>query len=191
MQRISLCNFLEFDSVVKKSEFESEDDAVVTAAVLANRIAASTRTVGNLAAKGIAVRGPNGRGFYLWASIRNYFQELRSASAGRASVADVRKRVLAAQAQKIERENDVARGEFWPADETLNLMHAQHQRLRSLMLAVPARASQRLPHLTNHDVHEIEQEVIAALFEAVATEKILLDPERVARESAAGADEGN
>ena len=177
--------------MVKKSEFESEDDPVVTGAVLAHRIGASTRTVGNLAAKGIAVRGPNGRGFHLWASIRNYFQDLRTASAGRASVSDIRKRVLTAQAQKLEHENAVARDEFWPADETLNLMHAQHQRLRSLMLAVPARASQRLPHLSNHDVHEIEQEVIAALFEVVATEKILLDQERVARESAEPKQEEN
>jgi phage terminase Nu1 subunit (DNA packaging protein) len=59
------------------------------------------------------------------------------------------------------------------------------------MLAVPARASQRLPHLSNHDVHEIEQEVIAALFEVVATEKILLDQERVARESAEPKQEEN
>lgn len=175
-------------SVVTKSEprtsrrrdnlgFKSDDDPVVTGAVLANRIGASTRTVGNLAAKGVAVRGPNGRGFYLWASIGNAFKELRSAAAGRASVSDVRKRVLNAQAQKLEHDLEVAQGKYWLKIEAMAVFSASFQRMRGHMVAVHDRIRTRLPHLTNHDIFEIEQEIIAAIVDSAEAEKAVLDRE--------------
>ena len=38
--------------------------------------------------------------------------------------------------------------------------------VRARMLAVPSRAAQRLPHMTSHDVGEIDREIRDALSEA-------------------------
>jgi phage terminase Nu1 subunit (DNA packaging protein) len=157
---------------------------------LANRIGASTRTVGNLAARGVAVRGPNGRGFYLWASVRNAFKELRGAAAGRASVSDERRRVLTAQAIKLEFENNIANGKYTDTAATGRWFADILSRIRGHMLAIPDRTIRRLPHLTNHDRHEIDQEIRAALVDAYESEKALATPERAA-EALARRDDDN
>jgi phage terminase Nu1 subunit (DNA packaging protein) len=180
---------LEFDSVVKKSEVESEDDPVVTAATLASRVGASTRTVGNLATRGIAVRGPGGRGFRLWASIRNYFQELRSASASRTTISDDRKLLLRAQTAKIEFENSIANGTHANTSVMLSRFAESLQRLRGSMLAIPDRIASHLGHLTRRDIAEIDAEIRAAIVDSVEAEKATLDREDKAERD--GKDETN
>ena len=46
--------------------------------------------------------------------------------------------------------------------------------VRAGMLAVPSRAQQQLPHLTPHDVAQIDSEIRAALIELAGTRNDIL-----------------
>jgi phage terminase Nu1 subunit (DNA packaging protein) len=61
--------------------------------------------------------------------------------------------------------NAAARGELLDADAVEADWHNTLRQVRAGMLAVPSRAGARLPHLTTHDVAEIDAEVRAVLAE--------------------------
>jgi phage terminase Nu1 subunit (DNA packaging protein) len=76
-----------------------------------------------------------------------------------------RGRLAAAQADVAEIRAAKMRGELVEAAEVEAELSAVLRAVRAGLLAVPSRVSQRLPHLSAHDVAEIEAEVRAALTE--------------------------
>lgn len=76
-----------------------------------------------------------------------------------------RGRLAAAQANLAEIKAAKLRGALVDAAEVEAEWSGVLRTARAGMLAVPSRVSQRLPHLTPHDVAEIDAEVRAALTE--------------------------
>ena len=76
-----------------------------------------------------------------------------------------RGRLAAAQADIAETKAAKLRGSLVEAAEVEATWGGVLRTIRSGMLAVPSRVSQRLPHLTAHDVAQIDIEVRAVLTE--------------------------
>ena len=148
----------------------------IAAATLADMFGVTIRTITDLAKRGIIVRA--GRGYALRASVRGYCDHLRKLATGRggdqaiASATAERARLAREQADHVAIKNAVARREFVPAAEVEAEWSGILRTVRAGMLVVPSRAAQRLPHLTAHDVSEIDQEVRAALTEIGGEENV-------------------
>jgi phage terminase Nu1 subunit (DNA packaging protein) len=82
-----------------------------------------------------------------------------------AKVTKERGRLAAAQADIAETKAAKLRGSLVDAAEVEAEWGGVLRTVRASMLAVPSRVSQRLPHLTVHDVAEIDAEVREALTE--------------------------
>jgi len=108
-----------------------------------------------------------GRGRYkLKASIAAYTAHLRAAATGRGSpTAIARTRLIEAQASAAETKAATLRGELLPAADVAARWSAILRRVRDGVLASPSRVAGRLPHLTRHDVAEIDDELRIVLTE--------------------------
>jgi phage terminase Nu1 subunit (DNA packaging protein) len=82
-----------------------------------------------------------------------------------AEVSRQRARLAKAQADIAEQKAARQRGSLLDAAEVENEWSGVLRTVRAGMLAVPSRVAQRLPHLTPHDIAEIDREVRAALSE--------------------------
>jgi phage terminase Nu1 subunit (DNA packaging protein) len=108
-----------------------------------------------------------GRGLYaLKASVRKYSDTMRATLTGKRGGEDMamtsaaeRARLAKAQADKVELANARARGEFLEAAVVEAEWSGVLRTLRAGMLAVPRGTAQRLPHLSAHDLAEIEREI--------------------------------
>ena len=160
---------------------KTNNDPVLSASMLASRWGVTSRTVTDLARRGIAIAAPAG-GYYERESTRKYIESLRKTAAGRTGISDERLRLVKAQARKIERENEVAADKYFLKTEALHHFTSSLVRLRNYMMAVPDRVAQRLGHLTRKDVDEIKKEVCAALYDDAREELIFIDctPEEAA-----------
>jgi terminase small subunit / prophage DNA-packing protein len=148
---------------------KQEDTA--TRGEMASLLGVSERQINALARIGVVVQ--RGRGRYAKEeSVRGYADHLRRAASKHGDPATLesfratRQRLAAAQAEKVEIENAVRRGELLDA-------HGVHAKWSNIlrgvlarMLAVPGRCATRLPHLTPRDVSEIDAEIRVALNEA-------------------------
>jgi len=139
-----------------------------SATELARLFSATVQTITKLAREGIVVR--KGRGKYdREKSITNYICHLRDTAAGRGgasaveSLSDERARLAKEQADHAALKNAQMRKELLPASEVEATWSGFVTDARALLLAVPTRVQQRLPHLTSHDVAEIEAEQREAL----------------------------
>jgi terminase small subunit / prophage DNA-packing protein len=128
------------------------------------------KTVRELAKAGIVVKA--GRGLYkLEESVRRYCEHVRrtaSQRGGEASLAAMREeriRIAREQADALALKNKAARGEMLDAAEVEAGLASEYRSVRAGMLAVPSRCAGRLPHLTPHDIAEIDAEVRAVLTE--------------------------
>ena len=81
-----------------------------------------------------------------------------------------RGRLAAAQADLAEIKGARLRGEMVLAADVASEWSAILRTVRAGMLAVPSRCAARLPHLSKHDVAEIDAEIRAALVEIGGTE---------------------
>jgi terminase small subunit / prophage DNA-packing protein len=141
-----------------------------TAAVLADLLGVSPRSITDLAKRGIVVRADGG-GFDQRKSVRGYCDHLRKLATGRGGDAAIatatveRARLAKAQADAVELKNAAVRATMLDAGEVEATWSGILRQVRAGMLAVPSRAAQRLPHLTPHDVAEIDHEVRAVLIE--------------------------
>jgi phage terminase Nu1 subunit (DNA packaging protein) len=145
--------------------------ASVTGPELADLLGVSGKTVRELAGRGIVVRARRGA-YELRASVRGYAEHLRSIATGKAGgeavaagAAAARKRLAEAQADKVEIANAHARGALVDAEAVQREWSEVLRMVRAGMLAVPSRCGARLPHLSAHDVGEIDVEVRAVLTE--------------------------
>lgn len=137
----------------------------VTVAELADLLGLSTRTVKDLAARGVLPRTARGR-YDLKASVQNYTRSLRDSAAlrgGDDATTAARRREAEARAEKVELQNARTRREFVPAAEVERRWSEILRDVRARMLAVPARVRARLGHLTSTDGVAIEEEVRDAL----------------------------
>ena len=146
-------------------------DDTVTASVLARFLGVSTRRVRELADCGLVVRASQAGRYRLEESVRRVVEDMRRTIAKRggaavaASAARERGRLAAAKAEGEELKIARLRGALLDAGAVEREWTAILTGVRARLLAVPSRAAQRLPHLSLHDIGEIDHEIRAALDE--------------------------
>ncbi len=109
-----------------------------------------------------------------------YIRHLRENAAGRAAAYGTldltaeRARLARAQAEKCERENAVAEGEFLPRGEIHTAMTATFMRVRSKLLAMPSKLAPYLVGIETPDTAQaiVKTEIYLALDELAATKII-------------------
>lgn len=139
----------------------------LTADQLASLFGVSARTIRELAQRGVIPRAARNR-YPLVTSIRGYTGHLRDAAAARgqdASLTAERARQAREQADNLALRNAALRRDLVPAVEVEARLTGVFRKVRAGMLAVSARAAQRLPHLSTADVATIDREVRAVLTE--------------------------
>jgi len=135
----------------------------VTTAVLARYFGCTARAIGDLVRRKVIER--TGDSFNLEDCTRRAMTHYRNLAQGRGGEVDVgkaahqRARLARAQATLVETKTRKLSGELVPAAE----VEAEWRGVRAAMLAVPTRVQAGLPHLTTHDVVEIDAEVREAL----------------------------
>ena len=140
-----------------------------TAAELADLIGVSPRSITDLAKRGIVVRAK--RGFDEHKSVRGYCDHLRKLAAGRGGESAIagataeRARLIREQADAAALKNALARAEMLPAADVASRWSAILRRVRDGVLAASSRVAGRLPHLTRHDVSELDAELRIVLTE--------------------------
>jgi phage terminase Nu1 subunit (DNA packaging protein) len=142
----------------------------VSGPVLARWFGVTDKTVRELAKTGIVVRSK--RGLYrLEESVRRYCEHVRRTAAQRGGEASLeamraeRVRLAKEQADALALKNAASRGKLLDADAVEREWSSVLRTVRAGMLAVPSRAGARLPHLTAHDIAEVDAEVHVALTE--------------------------
>ena len=134
---------------------ESVSMAVMTAA-----FEVSSRRVAQLADEGVVVRTARGR-FDLIASTANYCRRLREVASGRGQDAPdltaERTRLAKEQADGKAIENELRRGHLIDAEAAGRRWDDEIVKLRSRLLAVPGDVALALPHLTKHDLAEVDR----------------------------------
>ncbi len=144
-------------------------DNAVTSGELARLLGVTTRTVTDLARRGIVVR--EGSRYAVAESVKRYCAHLRDIATGRGGEAAVgsataqRARLAKAQADLAEAKIAVIRRELLPAAEVEAEWAGILRTVRAGLLALPSRVAARLGHLTSQDVAEIDAEVRAVLTE--------------------------
>ena len=139
------------------------EDETVKAAELAKRWGVSNRQIGVLTEKGILARGPGG--ILAWESTRRYLAHLREFASGRTTISDERKRVLTEQADKLALANAATRNESVKLADVILVWSNTFREVSAKLLAITSRVASRLPHLTQHDLHEIDAEIRIVLTE--------------------------
>ena len=141
----------------------------IQAAALAELLGVTTRTITDLAKRGIIVR--EGTGYGLAASVQGYCKHLRDLATGRGGEAAIatataaRARLASEQADAVALKNARLPGALLDAGAVEAEWSGILRTVRAGMLTVPSRCAQRLPGLTAHDVSEIDREVRAVLTE--------------------------
>jgi phage terminase Nu1 subunit (DNA packaging protein) len=140
------------------------NDQTINAAGLAVLFGVSDRVIREHTASGMLVK--TGESYALIPNVPTYCAHLRKLAmmrgGGEAAIATAtveRGRLAKAQADHVETKNAKARGDLVAATDVEAEWTGIMRTVRAGMLAVPSRVSQRLPHLTAHDVSEIDREV--------------------------------
>ena len=146
-----------------------ENDTEITAADLAEILGVSKRAISDYVERGIIVKTGRNR-FDLRKSVQLYCEHLRGIAAGRGgdnvdTLATERARLAREQADQAALRNAAMRKELVPIAEVRNEWVSIARRVRNVMMAVPSRCRQMLPHLTTFDVDLIDEEIRTALTE--------------------------
>lgn len=140
--------------------------AGVSAADLAEWLGVSKRAISDFVERGIVVKTEWNR-FDLKRSVSLYCEHIRMAAAGRGGDADdltaERTRLAREQADQTAMKNAAMRGEYLSKTEVRHEWTSITRRLRNVIMAVPSRCRQMLPHLTTYDVDLIDHEIRSAL----------------------------
>lgn len=135
---------------------------------LAQLLGVSASQVRYLAKEGVAVRVKPSH-YATRPTVANYVARLseRAKKAGNpkgnAPLDAEKLRAARATADKIELANAKARGDLVPAPEVERAWANVLRDVRSALLAISSRIGSTLPHLTAHDVAQIDSEIKAAL----------------------------
>jgi phage terminase Nu1 subunit (DNA packaging protein) len=143
------------------SQAIAADCDVITTDALADLLGLSDRHVQTLTRQGVLKLVRKGR-YHRRDSVRAYCADMRKKAAGRGSASSeytaAKTRAAAAQAEKLETANAVARRELIPADAVEREWAAILRDVRAAVLALPSRVQQRLGHLTTHDLTTMDRE---------------------------------
>lgn len=164
--------------------------ATCTGVQLAEILGIAPRNVREWAQKGVLVRAAGGR-YAVQPSIKAYISHLREQAAGRATthggnLADERALLTATQRQIQELKLAQLRGDVLTLEEVSESWSSFATSVKGMVLALPGKARQTIPHLTAHDgetlkricrdsLTELAQEVGAVVIGA--DEKVLDDDE--------------
>lgn len=146
--------------------------AIANESEMALLVGLTANRVRTLARDGMMIRA--GRGQYdVRASLLTYIEDLRSKAArmgpGAKSAplnSDLnaeKLRLAKQQADKIELQNAAARTELVKTSDVERAWAAVLRDVRATLLAVPSRCGASLPHLTAHDVAELDREIRNAM----------------------------
>lgn len=145
-------------------------DVDVSSEVLEDLLGVSSETIRKLAAKDVVVRVARGR-FALRESLKRYAESLRETAAGRGGDDDqaiqARENALLARSRREAQDlkNEQTRGELVSVSEVRTTWASEWLAIRNTLLSVPGRVSTRLPHLTRHDLNEIDHAIRKVLSE--------------------------
>jgi terminase small subunit / prophage DNA-packing protein len=145
-------------------------DETVSAVELGRILGISGRAVREHSLNGVLTKDARGR-YPFPGAVVQYCEHYRKIAAGRggtgavASTTAQRARLIAAQADAVEAKNARERGSLLDAAAVERGWCDLVRQSRAAVLAVPSRCQQRLPHLTLHDVSEIDHELREALRE--------------------------
>jgi phage terminase Nu1 subunit (DNA packaging protein) len=107
-------------------------------------------------------------------SVKSLFNAMLAVELDRApkgkKVVDERQLLLRQQRIAKQRQNEIEAGTLVPAAEVEREWTDLFRSVRDNMLAIPARAGQRCPHLSRIDLSEIDREIRGALAEASTAE---------------------
>lgn len=121
----------------------------------------TVRRLQQLAAEGTIPKPVDGR-YELVGTVRGYVRYLQELAAGQSQgLVTERARVVREQADKLARENALARGELVPAGEVEDVLQAAFGRCRARLLALPSQVAPRLAAESDlHRCHDIVKEQI-------------------------------
>lgn len=135
----------------------------IASAALQRLLGINKSVLGELAQKGIIVRGEKRGSYALQASVSCYCQHLREQAAGRGGEAgaDVRARLGAAQADLAAEKVKAMRGETLPTTEVEALWTSKLRAFRNRILTIPS----RVKDLSARQMENLMQELRACLEE--------------------------
>jgi len=149
----------------KKMKNEFHDAG--SAAELADLIGVPQKAIARLSASGVLARDKARGKYLLKKSVAGYCDNIRRAASGRESEAVLARRcLLQAQADHAETKSRIESGALVAADDVEAKWSGTLRTIRALMMAIPSRASARLPSLSRHDASELDYAVRSALIEA-------------------------
>ena len=141
---------------------------------LAKLFDCSDRNIRDLAKRNLVVKIGPGR-YDLGKSVQTYVKHLRGQASGHKSGDDdldaERARLTRRQAEEIEMRLALTRGEAIEIDQVAPALERIVRSVQLSLLAVSTKAAGRLPHLTRHDIGEIDALIRDALSDA-AVEKL-------------------
>lgn len=138
-------------------------DKKITQARFAQLVGVTQPVISGLLLRGV-LRSGDTAGNWLLA----YCSNLRDAASGRQQSGEKldldvqRARLAAAQAERIELENGVKRGELAPADILEQVLAAAGSKVAATLDAIPATLKRRLPMLTDADIGVVRRELAQA-----------------------------
>jgi len=145
---------------------------LATESEMAQLLGITANRVRTLARDGMLHRPVRGR-YDVRASLKTYIGDLRNKASrlgyaggkhlGKPDLEAEKLRLARQQADKIEIQNAAARGELVKSSEVERAWAAVLRDVRAAMLAVPSRCGATLPHLTAHDIAELDREIRNAL----------------------------
>lgn len=142
---------------------------LISEAELADLLGITSRRIRDLTSDGIFPRRGAAR-YGRREAVRSYAAWLRKQASGKApanpELQAERLRFERERADKLAAQNAATRRDLLPASEVARTWSATLRDLRASMLAIPSRVGARLPHLTAHDLSEIDREIRDALAES-------------------------
>lgn len=133
----------------------------------------TARQVQKLVSEAVLEKGADGR-FDASDATQRYIHRLAISAKTRSTATPElqaeKLRVTKAQADQIELKNAEKRGEMVSAAAVKSAWAEMLRDVRAAMLAVPSRVLQRLPHLSAHDLDQIDREIRNALQETADDE---------------------
>lgn len=154
----------------------------ITQAKFAQLVGITQPAVSGLIARGVLQIGDSAENWLL-----SYCGQLRDAASGRPApgesdlnLTDEKARLAAAQADKVEMENQVMRGELAPVSTLESVLVRAAGRVAAQLDTIPAAIKRRVPALTEQDIGYVRREIAKArnAVAALTLEDIEADEEK-------------
>jgi terminase small subunit / prophage DNA-packing protein len=144
------------------------------------------RMILQYAQEGVFVRAARGR-YMLAPSVQNYVRKLREIAAGRQgdqlNAVDENARLKIVQRKNYELKNAVLEGALVSMEDITDAWGAIVRSIKAMVLSIPARCHEKLPHLKGDDIETIRKVVHKVLTE---TSKALPDQAPVPQTESGG-----